>query len=142
MRFLDFVTVFNQSYKCQTSHCLGRNQVFRSFMIFLCYNSLHMSKGSFKNYVDHFLSYFDHLPTLRLLWTFGALPTLCLHGDRKTYHPLAYVNLTIHTQFYSFTEQLANQPISIICISKICLGISKINHCKTVFPNSKQNFFM
>ena len=26
MWFQDFVTVFNQSYNCQTSHCLGRNR--------------------------------------------------------------------------------------------------------------------
>ena len=40
MWFLDFVIVFNQSYNCQNSHYLGRNRVFRPFLIFLCYNSL------------------------------------------------------------------------------------------------------
>ena len=44
MWFLDFVTVFNQSYTCQNSHYLGRNWVFRPFLIFLCYNSLPRSK--------------------------------------------------------------------------------------------------
>ena len=40
MWFLDFVTVFKESYNCQNSHYLGRNRVFRPFLIFLCYNSL------------------------------------------------------------------------------------------------------
>ena len=40
MRFLDFVTVCNQSYNCQNSHYLGRNRVFRPFLKFLCYNFL------------------------------------------------------------------------------------------------------
>ena len=40
-------------------------------------------RGSFKNYVDQFLSYFHHLPTYRgLSWTFGALPSLCPRGHR------------------------------------------------------------
>ena len=43
------------------------------------------SKGPFKNYVDQFLTYSDHLPTYRgLTWTFGALPTPCPRGHRKT----------------------------------------------------------
>ena len=34
---------------------------------------------------EQFLSYFDHLPTCRgLSWTFGALPTPCPRGHRKT----------------------------------------------------------
>ena len=42
-------------------------------------------KGSFTNYMDQFLTYFDHLPTYRgLSWTFGALPTPCPRGHRKT----------------------------------------------------------
>ena len=46
--------------------------------------------GSFKNYVDQFLSYFDHLPTYSgLSWTFGALPTLCPRGHRKKPLPLS-----------------------------------------------------
>ena len=40
MWFLDFVTVFKESYNCQNSHYLGRNRVFRPFLTFLCYNSL------------------------------------------------------------------------------------------------------
>ena len=33
MWFLDFVTVFNQSYNCQTSHYLGRNRLPKPFLI-------------------------------------------------------------------------------------------------------------
>ena len=40
MWFLYFVTVFKKSYICQKSRYLGRNRVFRPFLIFLCYNSL------------------------------------------------------------------------------------------------------
>ena len=40
MWFLNFVTVFNYSYNCQNSPYLGRNRVFKPFLIFLCYNSL------------------------------------------------------------------------------------------------------
>ena len=55
MWFLDFVTVFNQSYNCQNSHYLGRNRVFRPFLIFLCYNSLPMTMCKLSS---------EHLPTL------------------------------------------------------------------------------
>ena len=42
------------------------------------------TRGSFTNYVDQFLTYFDHLPTYRgLSWTFGAPPTPCPHGHGK-----------------------------------------------------------
>ena len=42
-------------------------------------------RGSFTNYVDQFLTYFDHLPTYRgLSWTFGAPPTPCPRGHVKT----------------------------------------------------------
>ena len=33
MWFQDFVTVFNQSYNCQTSHCLGRNRLPKSLLM-------------------------------------------------------------------------------------------------------------
>ena len=35
--FQDFVTVFNQSYNCQTSHCLGRNRLPNACLIVLSY---------------------------------------------------------------------------------------------------------
>ena len=51
--FLDFVTVFNQSYNCQSSHYLGKNRVFRPSLIFLCYNSLYFSYGyNSQDYLD------------------------------------------------------------------------------------------
>ena len=47
--------------------------------------------GSFTNYVDQFVTYFDHLPTYRgLSWTFGALPTTCPRGHRKPWPPTFY----------------------------------------------------
>ena len=42
-------------------------------------------KGPFTNYVDQFLTYSDHLLTYNgLSWTFGALPTPCPRGHRKS----------------------------------------------------------
>ena len=61
-------------------------------------------KESFKNYVDQFLSYFDHLPTYRgLSWTFGAPPTPCPRGHIKTWPPPPYVQNA--PSFTSFTEK-------------------------------------
>ena len=56
------------------------------------FDKLLRNKGSFTNYVDQILTYFDHLPTYRgLSWTFSALPTPCPRGHRKTWPPTPYV---------------------------------------------------
>ena len=41
MWFHDFVTVFNQSYNCQTSHYLGRNQLPNAFLMLLSLVQFH-----------------------------------------------------------------------------------------------------
>ena len=41
MWFQDFVTVFNQSYNCQTSHYLGRNQLPNAFLMLLSLVQFH-----------------------------------------------------------------------------------------------------
>ena len=59
--------------------------------------------GSFTNYVDQFLTCFDHLPTYRgLSWTFGAPPTPCPRGHIKTWPPTTYVQYV--PSFTAFTK--------------------------------------
>ena len=81
--------------------------------------------------MDHFLSYFDHLPTYRgLPWTFGALPTLCPRGHRKKSLPPCisefhnkYLVLKLFIT-YNFQANLAYRPILLILINKSCQSIN------------------
>ena len=59
----------------------------------------HHYKGSFTNYVDQILTFSDHLPTYRgLSWTFGAPPTPCPRGHRKTWPPTPMYNMYLVLQ--------------------------------------------
>ena len=59
-------------------------------------NVISFNRGSFTNYVDQFLTYFDHLPTYRgLSWTFGAPPTPCPRGHRKIWPPMYNMYLVL-----------------------------------------------
>ena len=64
-----------------------------------------LDKGSFKNYVDQFLSYFDHLPTYRgLLWTFGALSTLFVHMDIEWNNPIPPYFPTLAIKMFAMAD--------------------------------------
>ena len=66
-----------------------------------------LEEWEFKNYVDQFLAYSDHLPTYGgLLWTFGALPTPCPRGHWKTWPPTPYVQYV--PRFTAFTEKTSS----------------------------------
>ena len=115
---------FTKSCHCQTyqnyeqsrqkSGTILENKVFyKSKFSKTFFNKSWSPRGSFKNYVDQFLSYFDHLPTYRgLSWTFSALPTLYPRGHRKKPIPLANLNLTINIKYLVYFG-LPSNPINI-----------------------------
>ena len=110
-----------------------------------------LHQGSFTNYVDQFLTYFDHPPTYRgLSWTFGALPTPCPRGHRKPDHLPPMYNMYLDLQLLLSRRGYNFQVFSDLLTNAINIHKQKILHSavyqavSTVSPNhsvSKSNSY-
>ena len=120
MWFIDFVTVFDQSYNCQKSHYLGRNQVFRPFLIFICYNSLEGPHSSKENYNSSRLL-FEQQPSQMLTWHANIRVSElemchqtrkgCMHSKSIGQYVLSDPSLVVH--LFSWTAPCSKQHIQL-----------------------------
>ena len=116
MWFLDFVTVFNQSYNCQTSHYLGRNRLPKPRLAVLPFLVLGSAVGApaqeifHSDYYGgrHATSTFCYHSELNSIIWFGIYPLFDHQLEKISQHVWCIKNWKIEPHFTILQPPLVN----------------------------------